>query len=142
MLYAITINQGHSMYADTCDNVIILLINELRITYADIVNHANDHYHALISTEVELVNNSIYGKMFHFEKVRNIPAYIKYMHSHDVTSKALMGELPYFETDSMIDYLQMYGPVKTVQKYGFQALKYYKNIKEFYYDMSDSHKGD
>jgi hypothetical protein len=140
MLYAITINYGNSMFAPSCDNVITKLILELGVTYCDVVNHSNDHFHALIFTETELKNTPEFGKMFHFEKVRNIQAYTKYMHNHDVTQFALMGELPYFETESIIDYLEAFGPTKTVQKYGLQALRQYRNLKEYYNDLAQPAK--
>lgn len=133
MLYAITINPGHEFYRSSCEEVLHVFILEMLIEYGNIVYHSNDHFHALISLDSEIKKEYASGK-FHFETIRNSMAYIKYMYNHDVTDSIEMGELPYCEPDSIVDFILLYGPQKAVQKYGWQALRQYKNIKEFYKD--------
>jgi len=138
MLYAITINKGHLSYAPTCLETITKVCLDFKPQYIEMVNHANDHYHALIELDMPYDEIKKNGHYFHIEVVRNVKSYIEYMYSHDVTESDKVGELPYFETDSIIEYILCFGPVKAVQKYGWQALRQYKNLKEFYMDSKRS----
>ena len=132
--YALTINPGHKAFSPDIKQVINYIIVNYKPFYLEIVNHNDDHYHSLMSVDDDIDTKSLNGD-FHLEIVRNVSAYQKYMVNHDMIEHEIVGEMPYIENDSMIDYLSVYGPVKTVQKYGFQALKYYKNLKDFYKDF-------
>jgi len=131
--YALTINMGHPLYDIDIDKVVNNIIIEFQPSYINLVNHNDDHYHALVCVDDFLIKSK--NAPCHFELVRMFQAYIKYMYNHDVLSFRLVGEMPYYEDDSMIDYLLSNGYIKTVQKFGWQALKYYSNIKQFYYDF-------
>ena len=128
MNYAITINQRHDLYGDI--DFILELLKRLDFSYIEIVNHSNDHYHGLVSTNRTL-KEMIDLKLCHVEIVRNTKAYQKYMHDHDKTDERRYGELGYQENDSIVDSVINIGAVATVQKYGMQALRYYKQLKEF-----------
>ena len=134
MLYAVTVNKGHICYGETCLDTITKIALDFRPSYLEIVNHANDHYHALMQVDDDLSTMEKSKSFLHYETVRNVPAYMKYMYSHDVTDSEKIGELPYFENDSIVDYVLAFGAVKAVQRFGWVALRQYRNIKEFYLD--------
>jgi len=138
MIFALTINPGHASYRPGLTDTVGVLVFDLRPDFLEIVAHQGepglppDHYHGLISVPDDF---DMPPKSFvHYEPVRNLKAYRSYMHSHDVIEELQFGELPYTEIDSMVDYLEIYGPVKTARKYGWQAIRYYKQMKEFYED--------
>lgn len=132
MLLAITINPGHTYYHSNLQDTLKELVIDFAPDYLDLVNHSNDHYHGLISIKE---GDEPRKTMFHFEPIRNIKAYTKYMYDHDLVDSVKFGELPFTENDSMIDYIIDNGPVKAVRKYGMQALRIYKQIKDFYTDL-------
>lgn len=107
----------------------------LDCSYVEIVNHKNDHYHALIDSPHQ-IDEIIALKGLHVERLRNIKAYRKYMHDHDVVETLTFGQLPYVEDDfALIEDLIVLGPIKTVRKWGKQALFKYNALKEFYNDF-------
>jgi hypothetical protein len=132
-LYALTINPGHECHKKTSNDVLIDLTT-LRYDYCNVVQHGSDHYHVLISLPYDLKPSAEVGRLFHFAPVRNTKAYLAYMYNHDVTGYVNVGELPYQENDNMIDYAIANGLTKTVQKFGIQALRYYKNLQLFLQD--------
>ena len=135
MLYAITINKKHLLY-DEYLNIVANSIEAItKSDYIELVNHSNDHIHGLINTPLTL-QELIDMKVFHVERIRNTKAYQRYMISHDMVAQYKVGELPYHENDSIVDDLINLGPIKTVQKYGMQALRIYKTMKEFYEDFT------
>jgi len=135
MLYALTINPGHTLFNVDINEVVNRIIIEYRTLYVNIVSHDGDHYHALIDYPDIIEKSKSNGALCHYEIVRNVKAYIKYMYSHDVVASCEIGELPYYEDDNIIDYLIQYGPHKTVSKYGWLALKQYNNLRKFYEDI-------
>jgi len=135
MLYAITINPAHSIYTTDIKKQVNVIELIMQASYVEIVNHQNDHYHALIDSPYQM-NELIDLKGFHVERLRNIKAYRKYMHDHDVIETITQGQLPYVEDDfALIEDLIVLGPIKTVRKWGKQALFKYNALKEFYNDF-------
>lgn len=133
MYYAATINKGHMYYNENIKDT----LEQFKLDghfYCEIVNHANDHYHALIGTTYDL-EKYVTFKSYHFERVRNIKAYQKYMYSHDLIEQYSFGEIGYHENDSIVDSVINIGALRTVQKYGWSALRYYKQLKEFELDF-------
>lgn len=131
--YALTINPGHSAHSYNIDDVVNFLAVNIQPVYCEVVCHNDDHYHVLIFIEEVLKPHK--ELPFHFELVRQLKAYQKYMHSHDVTAELLFGDIPYFEDDNIIDYLLIHSPSDTVIKYGWKVLKNYVNVKKFYDDI-------
>lgn len=156
MTYALTINQEHKIYRDDISVVFFFLLSELQAEYIEIVKHKkvyeklddreiiiNEHYHCLVQCNIDL-NEMIQKKLFHVEKVKNVKAYQKYMHSHDKIEAYEYGSLSYSEPiddNDIIEYALKYGAQKTVLKYGFKALKVYKTLKEFLNDYDIEMKG-
>ena len=136
MLYALTINPSHQAYIPPNESIfelVNIIRNITNATYINIVNHNDDHYHALISCEYDL-QSLIDLKAFHVEVIRSYKAYIKYMYDHDLVTSYEWGEMPYIENndDGIIQYCIQHGAEKTVVKYGMKALRVYKTLKEFY----------
>lgn len=137
MLYAITINPNHATYTTEIAKQVEVLKLIADCSYVEIVNHNNDHYHALIDTPQQIQQLKDL-KGFHIERLRNIKAYRKYMHDHDVIETLTFGQLPYVEDDfALIEDLIVLGPIKTVRKWGKQALFKYQALKEFYRDYQN-----
>lgn len=136
MKYAITINKAHTLYIDNLELLTTILKDNTESQYIELVNHQNDHIHGLIDTQYTLQQLKDL-KAFHVEVIRNTKAYIKYMHSHDVVNTYKWGNLQYEEVDSIVDSIISIGAVKTVQKYGMQALRIYKQIKQFEEDYKN-----
>jgi len=141
MLYALTINPGHDLFDLLIDDVIDNIIITFKTNFIEIVSHNEDHYHALIEQNEIIVKDKDLGKLCHCDIVRNLKAYQKYMHNHDVTQSRIIGELPYYEDDSIIDYLILQGPSKTVIKFGWKVLKNYSNLVKFYNEYQLNKKG-
>lgn len=142
MHYALTINFNHECYDSDIEVVSQKIIQLTSSTYCEVVNHAYDHYHALIETDKILNKDTFPFTYAHYDVVRNIKAYQKYMYNHDVTTKNVWGEMGYHEkpnTDDMINYAIQYGLNKTVLKYGMQALRVYNQLKSF---LENYKKGD
>lgn len=136
MKYAITINKAHKLYIDNLELLTTIIKDSTESDYVELVNHSNDHLHGLIDTSYTLQQLKEL-KAFHVEPIRNTKAYIKYMHSHDEVDTFKWGQLQYEEIDSIVDSILSIGAVKTVQKYGMQALRIYKQIKEFEEDYKN-----
>jgi len=134
MLYALTINPGHDLFDLLIDKVIDNIIISFKTNYIEIVSHNEDHYHALIEQNEIIVKDKELGKLCHCDIVRNLKAYQKYMHNHDVTQEKYIGELPYYEDDSIIEYVVKFGPTKTVVHFGWKVLKSYSSLCNFYED--------
>jgi len=134
--YAITVNPGHAFFHEDIQELINDFIVSYRPQFIHAVCHDHDHFHVLLCVDDEIIPQNIKGS-FHLETVRNHKAYIKYMQSHDLVDEVVIGELPYIEEDSIIDYIIAYGPQKAVQKFGWQALKQYSNIKAFWKDVTN-----
>jgi len=132
--YALTINPGHISHSYDISDVANFLAVNYQPQYCEIVCHDNDHYHVLLFIEDVLIKDK--NTPFHFETVRQLKAYQKYMHSHDVTDEISFGDLPYYEDDNIIDYLLTHSPADTVKKYGWKVLKNYANVKKFYDDIN------
>lgn len=156
--YAITINPNHTWYAlevskDTpikqyltreydvgfTSNVIH---SNLNIRYLELVIHKNDtteyHLHGLIISDFEITKELIKGKC-HLEIVLNLGKYQKYMNNHDVIYSNIYGEMPYIDDNDtktlayneMLSYFfSSRSAVKTVQRFGLMALKYYRQLKD------------
>lgn len=140
MIYAVTINKNHSFYDNDIDQLAQKLMSETQATYVEIVNHANDHYHALIDTQMLFDKDNMPMSNMHYELIRNVKAYQKYMINHDLIDHVKYGELGYYEkpnNDDMINYAISYGLEKTVMKYGYQAIRVYKQLKEFLTDYKN-----
>lgn len=136
MTYALTINKQHLTYNTDIKVVLSNLHKETDGIYIEIVNHSNDHYHALIQTTKDL-NEQKGTQLYHIEVVRNVKAYQKYMNNHDVEDTYVYGEMTYTEPtndDEIVEYALKHGAQKTVLKYGMKALKVYKTLKEFLND--------
>ena len=138
-IIAMTINKKHTYYKDDINKVADYLRIESK-EYLEIVKHKatelhNEHYHVLLFSN-KSPNWWKEQKVGHIENVRNTKAYIKYMNNHDKIDSKIIGTLPYVENnnDGLIDFLIKYGPVKTVQTYGFQVLKSYGALQKFYED--------
>lgn len=138
MFYAITINPMHKTFNLDLDAVLDDL-QEMGCDYIEIVNHNNDHLHGLVYTTL-LIDKIWRKQSLHFERVRNVKAYQKYMHNHDKVDVRKWGDLPYHEVDSIVDSIINIGAIATVQKYGWQALKYYKQMKEFEKDFTEQER--
>lgn len=156
--YAITINRNHKWYAlevekDTpltqyktraydvgfISNVIHQALN---IRYLELVIHKNDttdyHVHGLIISDNEITKELVKEKC-HIETVLNLGKYQQYMINHDVEYHAVYGEMPYIEEEDakklayneMLSYFfSSRSAVKTVQRFGIMALKYYRQLKD------------
>lgn len=145
MYHALTVNFNHKVYSTKIDEVIKSIVQITECTYLEIVNHAHDHYHVLIDSQKDLSDKKALGINFHIETIRNLKAYQKYMHNHDVVETSTWGELGYYEKpndDDMIEYAVQHGPQKTVLKYGFKALKIYSQLKAFTNDINIERRND
>ena len=141
-IIAMTINAKHISYAKDVKEV-LKFFKQWKNEYIEIVKHGKteltkEHYHILLFSGYS-PNWWKEQKVGHIEKVRNVKAYQKYMNNHDKEDSIIIGELPYVENndDDMIIYLCKYGPVRTVQLYGFKALRMYGQIKNFSEDYDE-----
>lgn len=144
MLIAATVNPGHDAFDKDINQVAAKVFAKTQGTYLEIVNHKNDHYHLLVDVNIELTKETMPFSFMHYEKIRNVKAYQKYMHNHDVVDYEIYGEIGYYEkpnNDDMIDYAINYGLEKTVLKYGFIAIRYYNQLKSFLADYEYNRKG-
>lgn len=162
--YAITINKNHSWFElDMLDssrdidlNVGSLILNSTAkniisdlhgIEYIDMVIHKNDlvdfHIHGLIASVNEITTLLIKGKC-HLEVLMNMPKYEKYMYNHDVVLGRKFGDMPFYDSSDIKDnlyrdvlsyFFQSRSAVKTVQRYGLCALKYYSQLKSMEMDL-------
>jgi hypothetical protein len=144
MMYfiALTVNKGHFAFNNNIKGVLDFINMLEKDSYCQVVKHksetSEEHYHVLKHSRYS-PNWWKEQKICHVEQVRNVKAYDKYMNNHDVIDKETSGDIPYFESnrDAIIEYLMIYGPVKTVQTYGWEALNKYRQLKEFYEDYKE-----
>lgn len=139
MYYALTVNPNHLAYTNDINEVSEYIIKLTQSTYLEIVNHQFDHYHVLIDTQLILTKETVEFKHFHYDVIKNLKAYQKYMHSHDVVDNLIWGEMGYYEkpnNDDMIQYAISHGLQKTVLKYGITALRVYQSLKMFLNDLN------
>lgn len=142
-LYAITVNPNHEIYNTDIQEVATAFTFKTLSSYLLVAQHGKTtgkiHYHMLTETNKSLEDLKDL-KFAHIEPVRNPVAYKKYMLNHDLIDKLEIGEMEFHEQDNLIDYAMVHGVVKTVQKYGMIALRYYSNLKKFVSDY-ESVKG-
>lgn len=125
------IKTQHSIYDD---------IKSIR--YLELVTHKNDtssyHIHGLIICDNE-ITKLLVNKKCHIEAVLNLGKYQKYMINHDKVHQEIFGEMPYIDTDDqktqvyqemLSYYFSSKSALKTVQRFGLIALKYYRQLKE------------
>jgi len=139
VVLAITVNPGHEGFGSSLNDTLGKIVLGLKPSYLCLVNHSDDHFHGLIAVDDGI---TISKKFCHFEPIRNIKAYRRYMFDHDFVGSIEFGEMPYQENDSIIDYLENNGPVKTVRKFGWLAVRYYKQLKDLYGDMKGNSNGN
>lgn len=162
--YAITINRNHQWftleaqkeddpkYYATRDvdigflcNVISQKIESLR--YLELVIHHREgldyHIHGLIISD-EIIPKELISGCCHIETVINLPKYKAYMTNHDVLYHKEFGDMPFINQEAIKEeiyqemlryYFSCKSAVKTVQRFGLVALKYFRALKDMEIDI-------
>lgn len=120
-----------------------LILNEIHnIEYINLVIHKNNitdyHIHGLIASNTEITVELLKSKCHHAGMVLNIGKYENYMINHDMIYQVKYGSMPYYDKETVKDnvydemiayFFSSRSAVKTVQRYGVMALKYFNQLK-------------